>query len=961
MAIPNVAGGAFNATSFADFLEGFAGGRKGGLGHFNSHYSAGYQRQQQQGLVAALHDLTKAISDLTSKIGGLGSSLGGGGVGSGRGPMFDSAGRPIISMQSKSPIGGDTPRPQPVRMMSAGKLIGGMAGVAIGGLAAWHDAQMNDLTTMDYATQQFSRQIGPGYYGSLIRNSMYKGFNGGLNAQDYAGGVAGITNTFGYQIGSSQFNNIQGQANQLRQWNPLMGNTNAVAGISGLYTNQNAFRLRMAGINPYVGGAGPFGRQTLNQVANQLVRRANGGQMVSAQKLQSELGDQGGPFQAYLSGFDQNTQQALISAMQNAAAGGIYTKSIVGKKQSVQNAKLKNLAATAPGEINATETSMDAFTKSLDAFTSFLQKSGLGNTLGGAKGWAGQILGPGLEGLGAGVGLSRLLFGGGLGGAAAGGGGSGGLLGLLGLGSLAGKTGIAGKLTMGTTAESAASAGGGSILSKLGLSKLGGIGGAAGSIAAVLPLVLQQLGDYSHGKFKSGVGVAFNDILKPLGNLIPGMSMNKAWHGIEGIFGGGTVGAGGSGPGAPATGGGGTGAQAVGVAEKFLGKPYVWGGSNPQKGFDCSGLTQYAYSQIGVQLPRTSQQQEHSGREVAKDQLAVGDLVFYGEPAYHVGMYVGGGKMIDAPHTGANIRIENLWGGESHFRRIVGQAGMLQTNPLSSNTNNSNNNASSGSVARGSWVGGTSEMSNIASGLASVLGIWSNQNGAANGISAGGINTGSSGPPSGMPSGNLASWEKSALKILGLNYNQYASGLTNIIQHESSGNPHAENLTDSNAKAGNPSKGVMQTTQTTFNSYAIAGHKNIWNPVDNIIAGVRYIESRYGLNMLAAGGNRNSAGNYIGYALGAQEVEKDEWAKVHKGELIFQRDTADALREWSRSANSKTKPSQMGSPVTLNFHPNSINISMTNGSDAEQKAAAKGIMNYICEDQRLQTIASGNA
>lgn len=67
-----------------------------------------------------------------------------------------------------------------------------------------------------------------------------------------------------------------------------------------------------------------------------------------------------------------------------------------------------------------------------------------------------------------------------------------------------------------------------------------------------------------------------------------------------------------------------------------------------------------------------------------------------------------------------------------------------------------------------------------------------------------------------------------------------------IIQHESGGNPHAVNGSDSNAAAGHPSKGLMQTIQPTFDRWALPGHGDIYNPVDNIIAGVRYAIGRYG-------------------------------------------------------------------------------------------------------------------
>jgi uncharacterized membrane protein YgcG len=87
-----------------------------------------------------------------------------------------------------------------------------------------------------------------------------------------------------------------------------------------------------------------------------------------------------------------------------------------------------------------------------------------------------------------------------------------------------------------------------------------------------------------------------------------------------------------------------------------------------------------------------------------------------------------------------------------------------------------------------------------------------------------------------------------------------------IIEHESGGNPHAINNTDSNAAKGTPSKGLMQTIGPTFASNALPGHGDIWNPVDNIIAGVRYSISRYGSvsNVPGVAGMR-SGGGYVGY------------------------------------------------------------------------------------------------
>jgi SLT domain-containing protein len=95
------------------------------------------------------------------------------------------------------------------------------------------------------------------------------------------------------------------------------------------------------------------------------------------------------------------------------------------------------------------------------------------------------------------------------------------------------------------------------------------------------------------------------------------------------------------------------------------------------------------------------------------------------------------------------------------------------------------------------------------------------------------------------------------------------SGVLSLIAHESGGNPNAINLTDSNAMAGHPSQGLMQTIPSTFMAYAgpYAG-LGITNPMANIYAGVSYALSRWGAGMLAAGGRHDASGRYIGYDAG---------------------------------------------------------------------------------------------
>lgn len=100
--------------------------------------------------------------------------------------------------------------------------------------------------------------------------------------------------------------------------------------------------------------------------------------------------------------------------------------------------------------------------------------------------------------------------------------------------------------------------------------------------------------------------------------------------------------------------------EAVDAAVAKIGTPYRWGGNGPDA-YDCSGLTSYAWGSVGVRLPRSSGMQKRALPPVPMDALQPGDLVFFGTPVHHVGIYMGDGKMVNAPFTGTEVRVDSIY------------------------------------------------------------------------------------------------------------------------------------------------------------------------------------------------------------------------------------------------------------------------------------------------------------
>ncbi|MDT0200798.1 transglycosylase SLT domain-containing protein [Nocardioides sp. AE5] len=134
-----------------------------------------------------------------------------------------------------------------------------------------------------------------------------------------------------------------------------------------------------------------------------------------------------------------------------------------------------------------------------------------------------------------------------------------------------------------------------------------------------------------------------------------------------------------------------TGDAVVAEAKKYLGVPYVWGGTDPASGLDCSGLVQLVHKNLGIDLPRVSWQQATAGQPVAGGlaNATPGDILAFGSPVDHVGIYLGNNQMIEAPRPGKNVQISEVWATPTAVRRVVADApvtGVAVTGTVSPST-----------------------------------------------------------------------------------------------------------------------------------------------------------------------------------------------------------------------------------------------------------------------------------
>lgn len=394
-------------------------------------------------------------------------------------------------------------------------------------------------------------------------------------------------------------------------------------------------------------------------------------------------------------------------------------------------------------------------------------------------------------------------------------------------------------------------------------------------------------------------------------------------------------------------------AEIIGFAKKEIGVPYGWGQETPGKAFDCSGLIQWAYGQAGISIPRVSQDQQNVGTPVPVNQTQPGDLLFVGKPAHHVVMNAGNGQIIEAPHTGAKVRLRSLNPSEfTSATRIVNSVGSVTGSQSPTAVTLNNLSGAGGDIGS---LGGTSELEAIMGSLggflgAGSLGLQSQQTAATSSASGSGAGNGSAGNGNGKNDvGSLQSYAKQLLAQYG--WSGQWNSLNNIINHESGWN----------VTATNPTSGAYGIPQSLpGNKMSAAGNDWKTNGDTQLRWMMTYIKSRYGDPDKAwSFWQRNSS-----YAVGAWSIDKDQNARVHQGEMIIPAQQAETIRQVL--LNNSFNPNLRKAAGINGGSQNSIDINVAvnlpngyTGTPAEAQTTGKLIVKAIAEDTRIKNLQIG--
>lgn len=415
----------------------------------------------------------------------------------------------------------------------------------------------------------------------------------------------------------------------------------------------------------------------------------------------------------------------------------------------------------------------------------------------------------------------------------------------------------------------------------------------------------------------------------------------------------------------------------IDAAKKYLGQPYVFGA------LDCSGLVQYAYKSVtGKSLPHRATSQYYMGKQVPKGQEQPGDTVYWdartgragGNPTggkgykHHTAIYLGGGKIIAAPQTGENVKIQGLYG-DYEFARLPGIGGVVMggsqnfsgSDKDTKQDNQGGDTGAGGAVALGALgdvYGSINEYDALSVALAAMgangdqpqNSTKSSQTDKPVGSPTGdsGAITGPASIPANSNKGQLQSMVKNMMKGMGWGSDQYWNDVNYIVEHESSWNPKSVNSIGA--------YGLFQAYPG--NKMAAFGKDWKTNPVTQTKFGLNYIKSRYG--------NPDKAHDFWTknrwYDQGAWEINQTQTALVHQGEMILDKKNAETVRQALIKNNIPSANSAGGSGgVNIVFEKGAINLNNNAAvmTDEHTRNLARQISQSVAENDRIRTIARG--
>jgi len=930
-----------------------------------------------QGLQQAVDSLTQQVNKLNQSIGavsgsfnnmaGAGRRAAGGSAGgswnagsnranysnyNGGGGVFTGLGQRLSSM----PGGG--------RIAAAGAIGAGFMSAT----TAYANKNMADMMVADLYGSQANIVAGrPG--STLSRHMVFSGNNIALNTMDAA--RAAYTNTYNYGNAyyGTQVNQryLQGQ-NQQRGFayaSPGMGAQAAAQTATELGSGRAFYMSQALGLRPTIGNGGV--QSSPQEIARSIYNRTFGNRQVTNKQLSASLTQTGSlsvnlnymSSQLGLSQQSQTMMRNYLTGLTAARNSGMSTdefdklSTLAGNNDRAAINKLKKatglgdsmfesqrslntsradrmqdiLDSLSPAFKDATA-AVQNFTEGINAF---LKSTGLDSAIGTAGGW-GSALSGGLGGFSAGFGgigggmLAARLFG-----MFRGGGGAGGAGGMI--NATRGAGGAYGITSAGSSASL--------------MSTLAPVAGAAGLSVVVgnkianenRKLLPQYMKKDADGNPTVSPNVYHSRLMHFDGRAGGGHNSNSAD--------GGSGGGGGNGS---SSNNGATAAQVLGFAQSQLGVPYVWGGTSPGKGLDCSGLVQWAFGQAGVKLPRVSQDQENSGSPVNLGDVQPGDLLFKGHPATHVAIAMGNGQLIEAPRTGLNVRIRGYSPSEfTSARRIlgsVGNMGSLINGKSGNDVKNTLNNAQSRSGGNTGDFGSTSEAAAVASALASSLGSLPMRSASAKGTSG----TSPLGQePTGGGGNDKASLQSYAKQLLAkYGWSDQWSAFDALVMSESSWDVHATNK--SSGAYGLPQSLPPSKMKSAGSDWQTNGETQLRWMMD-------YISGRYGNPSKAWSFHQRN--NW--YASGAWNIDQDQAAQVHKGEMILPAKQAETVRSaiTNAIANSggKETVTTSGGLTIQNLNVN-LPAGYTGSSD-DARAVARSIYAAIEDRDRLVRLQKG--